>query len=204
MSWALHADVQAVVSSWSPPGPAAADARNRTLTLLRDGPVAMTRAHRPGHVTASTVVVDAAADRILLCLHARIGRWVQLGGHCEPSDQTLAAAALREATEESGIAGLVLNPVPIGIDIHTVADCSSTGRSVHYDVRYAALAPPGAVERISAESHALGWFRPDRLPEPLAHATAPLVAPALAAAQAIPPAPLPRCGHRPGCPDDAG
>jgi hypothetical protein len=50
-------------------------------------------------------------------------------------------------------------------------------------VRFAAIAPPGAVERISAESRDLGWFAPDALPTPLANATEQLVAPALAIAR---------------------
>ncbi len=41
----------------------------------------------------------------LLTLHPRFGRWLQLGGHCEDTDADIAAAALREATEESGIDG---------------------------------------------------------------------------------------------------
>ena len=45
--------------------------------------------------------------------------WLQMGGHCEPEDATLAAAALREATEESGIAGLTLLPGgPVRLDRH--------------------------------------------------------------------------------------
>ncbi|MEV1289025.1 NUDIX hydrolase [Micromonospora sp. NPDC049679] len=174
----LHADAVVVLGGWRPPNPAAATARDRTLRLLAAGPVAMTREHQPGHVTASALVVDADAARVLLCLHGRFHRWVQLGGHCEPGDPTLADAALREATEESGISGLRLHPVPIDLDIHPVR-CG--GGSLHYDVRYAAIAPPGAIERVSAESAALGWFPPDSLPEPLADATAQLVAPALAA-----------------------
>ncbi|MFG2105358.1 NUDIX hydrolase [Micromonospora chersina] len=173
----LHADATAVLSRWTATSPAAAANRDRTLALLAAGPVAMSRAHRPGHVTASALVLDPAGDRVLLCLHGKFRKWVQLGGHCEPGDRTLAAAALREATEESGIAGLVVDPTPIDVDIHPVA-CQ--GGSLHYDVRFAVLAPAGATERVSAESEALGWFPPDRLPEPLADGTVQLVAPALA------------------------
>ena len=122
-------------------------------------------------------MVSAELDRVLLCLHGRVNRWVQLGGHCEPEDDTLAAAALREATEESGIAGLRIHPTPIDLDIHPVT--CRFGPSEHYDIRFAVLAPAGADPVISSESKDLAWFRPDALPEPLADATERLVAPAL-------------------------
>ncbi|MFJ6195266.1 NUDIX hydrolase [Micromonospora sp. NPDC092111] len=175
---ALHADAVAVLTGWTPTGPAAAESRDRTLALLADGPTALEHGHLPGHLTASALVLDVTGTRVLLCLHGKFHRWVQLGGHCEPTDRTLAGAALREATEESGIAGLVVDPVPIDVDIHPVA-CQ--GGSLHHDVRFAVFAPAGAVERVSDESEALGWFPTDRLPEPLAGGTERLVAPALAA-----------------------
>jgi 8-oxo-dGTP pyrophosphatase MutT (NUDIX family) len=175
---ALYADTTASLTAWEPTSRAAADARDRTLALLAAGPVVLTRARRPGHVTASALVLDPAGDRVLLCLHGKLHKWVQLGGHCESGDRTLAAAALREATEESGITGLRIDPTPIDVDVHPVG-CQ--GGSLHYDVRFTAIAPPGAVERVSAESAALGWFPLDRLPEPLADATDRLVGPALAA-----------------------
>jgi 8-oxo-dGTP pyrophosphatase MutT (NUDIX family) len=177
-----------VLAGWTPTDADSGLARDRTLDLLAAGPVALAREHRVGHVTASALILDPTGERVLLCLHGKFHKWVQLGGHCEPGDRTLAGAALREATEESGIDGLVIDPAPIDVDIHPVA-CQ--GGSLHHDVRFAVFAPAGAVEQVSDESEALGWFPPDRLPEPLAGSTARLVAPALAALHR-------RAAHRPG------
>jgi 8-oxo-dGTP pyrophosphatase MutT (NUDIX family) len=179
----LYDDTVSTLTGWEAPTGAADDARRRTLDLLADGPVAMTRAHRAGHVTASTLVVDPAG-RLLLCLHGRMGLWMQLGGHCEPGDATLAGAALREATEESGLAGLRLLPDPIDVDVHPVR-CrprpdGAAQDSFHFDVRYVAVAEAGVTEQVSDESAALGWFSPDALPTPLADGVAQQIAPALA------------------------
>ncbi|GIE95875.1 NUDIX hydrolase [Paractinoplanes rishiriensis] len=183
MSETLHADALRVLSAWQATSEEADLCRKRTLELLAAGPMATTRAHRPGHVTASALVVDPAG-RVLLCLHGRLGLWMQLGGHCEPTDRTLAGAALREATEESGIPGLTLDPVPIDVDVHevrcTAGDGSPAAASVHYDVRFLVRCAAGSIEQVSAESSALGWFEPHALPTPLASATARQIPPALA------------------------
>lgn len=168
----LYSDATAVLGALST-GESA-----RFRDLLATGPRSVLPTAAGPHLTASALVVDPTRDLILLCLHGRIGRWVQLGGHCEPGDDTLAAAALREAREESGIDGLVIGPEPIGLDMHPVR--CRFGPSAHYDVRYAVLAPPGAEPVCSAESKDLAWFAPDALPSPLADGVVPLIGPALA------------------------
>ncbi|MET8245655.1 NUDIX hydrolase [Streptomyces sp. NPDC005202] len=132
--------------------------RHAYLEHLETHPHGLWKACRDGHITASALVIDPQQGRVLLTLHKKIGMWLQMGGHCEPADETLAAAALREATEESGIAGLTLLPGgPVRLDRH------HTPCAWHFDVQYAALAPEGAVEAISDESLDLRWFAYDEV-----------------------------------------
>ncbi|OEV00431.1 MULTISPECIES: NUDIX hydrolase [Streptomyces] len=151
----LHADAERVLTRWrSQDGdPAQEELREEYLRHLADRPDGMWKACSAGHITASAMVVDPRKNRVLLTLHRKLGRWLQMGGHCEPEDTTLAGAALREATEESGIPGLSLLPGgPLRLDRHR------TPCAWHLDVQYAALAPEGAVAAISEESLDLRWF----------------------------------------------
>ncbi len=159
----LHADVSSVLRSWPAPDLGQRALREAFLGFLAARPDATERACQPGHITASAVVLSADRRSVLLTLHPRIGRWVQLGGHCEPEDPTIAAAALREATEESGISGLVIDPIPVHLDVHPLT-CSLGLPTRHFDIRFLVLAPVGVVPAISAESDDLRFWPVDALP----------------------------------------
>jgi 8-oxo-dGTP pyrophosphatase MutT (NUDIX family) len=159
----LHDDAVATLSEWDAPDAGQARLRDDFLGHLAANDDGMWRSCVPGHLTASALVLSASLDRVLLTLHPKAKLWLQMGGHCEPADVSLAAAALREATEESGLEGLALAPVPLQLDRHAVW-CH--GGSFHLDVEYVAVAPTGARERISDESERLAWFPLDGLPEP--------------------------------------
>lgn len=101
---------------------------------------------------------------MLLILHARIGRWLQTGGHIESTDPSLEAAALREAYEESGLGDLTLDPSPLLLSKHEVA-CGPVRPTYHLDVQYLVLANQLISPEISAESLDIRWFHHDQLPE---------------------------------------
>jgi len=160
----LHADATGVLTRWRPPDDAQARLRSHYLRHLDAHPDGVWRECSPDHVTASAVLLSADRSRVLLTLHGKLGRWLQLGGHCEPDDATLADAALRESVEESGIDDLRLDPTPVLLSRHEVP-CGPVRPAHHLDVQYVAEVPDGAVAVASAESQRLGWFAVEDLPE---------------------------------------
>ena len=152
----LHDDAALVLKKYEDQ----ADLRQAYLDHLAAHPDGMWKACEEGHITASALIVDPERGRALLTLHKKLGMWLQMGGHCEPADTSLEAAALREATEESGITGLTLLPGgPVRLDRHPIPPPCHC----HFDVQYAALAPSGAVETVSDESLDVRWFAYDEV-----------------------------------------
>ena len=168
MTRPLVADARRVLAEWQPPAPDQAELRSRVLEFLAAHPDADHRDQRSGHLTASTLVLDDARERVLLTLHPMAGRWFQLGGHLEARDTSVPGAAAREAAEESGISGLVLQVGPIRLDWHDVTcrdSAGSPGPSSHLDLEYLAIAPPNAEPRITDESLDLAWWPVHTLPD---------------------------------------
>lgn len=142
---------------------AQAQFRERMLALIERHPH---DAHRcttlEGHLTASALIVDEGRTRALLTHHRKLGKWLQMGGHCD-GDANLAGVALRECIEESGIADLAVLPTPFDLDVHPIPARPGEPEHLHYDTRFVVVAPPGAQFVVSDESHALAWVRPDEL-----------------------------------------
>lgn len=161
----LHDDAMSVLSGWEHPEPQQRVLRDAYLTFLREHYDAMSRQCVVGHLTSSALVMDEDRTRVLLTLHPKVGRWLQLGGHNEATDASVRAAARRETVEESGIADVTISAEPLRLDRHPVP-CG--GRmSEHLDLQYLALVPAHAREVMSDESDDLRWFALDALPEPL-------------------------------------
>ncbi len=141
--------------------PAQAADAVRFTALLADAD-AFVRSRLAGHFTGSAFVVSADGTRAALMHHAKLGRWLQPGGHAD-GDEDLAAVALREASEELGLEGLALEAAgwPGGIldlDAHEIPARGAEPAHWHHDVRYAVRAAPGREAfAANAESLALAW-----------------------------------------------
>jgi coenzyme F420-0:L-glutamate ligase len=160
----LHANAVEIITAMQPEDVLEKAIREAFLGFLAARPDAVWRSCVPGHLTASTIVLDPARQAVLLTLHPRAGMWLQVGGHCEPDDPTVLAAAVREALEESGIPDLVFEPEPFALDVHPIT-CALGVPTRHFDVQFIAVAPPGAALAQSDESLDLRWFGWDDLPD---------------------------------------
>ena len=109
--------------------------RCRELAAMPGDPFA--RDHwAPGHFTASTFVLSPEGGELLLIFHVKLQRWLQPGGHVEPSDVTMLDAARREVAEETGLVDLE----PIGelfdVDVHTIPARKDDPEHAHHDLRF--------------------------------------------------------------------
>lgn len=113
----------------------------------------------PAHVTGSAWVVSPDRSRILLMHHRKHDQWFQPGGHAD-GQADITAVALRETSEESGVAPGNIRLVDGGIfdlDIHRIPASQLGPAHEHIDVRFLVeiddrLAVPG-----NDESHDVRW-----------------------------------------------
>jgi 8-oxo-dGTP pyrophosphatase MutT (NUDIX family) len=130
----------------------------RVLAFVGEHADCFERSLAAGHVTGSAWIVDAARTRALLTHHAKLGLWLQPGGHCD-GDADVRRVAMREAEEETGVKGLVplLGGAIFDVDAHEIPERKGVPAHVHYDVRFAFEADSALPLQISKESRDLRW-----------------------------------------------
>lgn len=128
-----------LLAQFSPRDAEEAEHRARMLSLCQAAEDPCRRDHFvPGHFTASAFVLSPDRDALLLIFHGKLQRWLQPGGHVDPDDLDLLAAARREVAEEVGVTELsLLTPAPLDLDVHDIPALRADPAHAHFDVRFA-------------------------------------------------------------------
>ena len=131
--------------------------KKQFLELL-ENPRAFFRDNLPGHITASSWIVDRVRQYALLTHHAKLGKWLQPGGHADGQEDVLAVSQ-REAYEETGLTSLTpLSTAIFDLDIHPIPERAGFPAHLHYDIRFVFEARIEEAFTISNESHDLAWI----------------------------------------------
>ncbi len=146
-----------LLAEYSPASGHEVMAKQQMIDFVESNVDCFERSNLKGHITGSCWLISPDENSVLLTHHKKIGLWLQLGGHAD-GDGDLLRVALKEAHEESGIDGIkVLSPAIFDLDIHEIGEHNGVPKHLHYDVRFALLAP-SKLFAVSCESYDLAWF----------------------------------------------
>jgi 8-oxo-dGTP pyrophosphatase MutT (NUDIX family) len=132
--------------------------KQKLKLFIENEPNCLLREHLVGHVTGSAFVINHLRNKTLQVHHAKLGRWLQPGGHAD-GHSNIAAVALKEAQEETGLTQLqVLDSQIFDIDIHTIPERRGVPEHLHYDIRFLVIANDSEPLAPNHESTDIRWI----------------------------------------------
>jgi 8-oxo-dGTP pyrophosphatase MutT (NUDIX family) len=153
----LKSTIRAALARYAPADERERGFRERMLALCDAAEPFSRTAFTPGHFTASAFVLSPDRRRLLVVFHRKLGRWLQPGGHIEPTDVSIVDAALREVEEETGVRGTIaVSDGVFDIDVHEIPARRDEAAHEHFDLRVLLVAPEVAVVA-NDEVEAVRW-----------------------------------------------
>ena len=131
--------------------------------LLATQPDLFTRENLVAHMTASSWLLNATHDKVLMIYHNIYHSWAWTGGHAD-GDRDLLAVAKREAMEETGVTEIrTISEDIFSLEILTVDGHEKRGVYVpshlHLNVTYLLEADPELPLRIKEDENSeIGWI----------------------------------------------
>jgi len=127
----------------------------------------MAHIHEKIDFTVSAYIVHPELNRVLLVMHKKLNRWLQLGGHVELNEDTDQALA-HEIEEECGLDVDIISAKPghtdpnekilYRPDFMNLHALSTPKGHYHLDLRYVAIAKTTELNPGPGESTQLRWF----------------------------------------------
>lgn len=159
----LRESLKTLLDDYARRYPAEPEVVARFREFVASGEELQGKANPKRQITASTWVVNRERTRVLLTHHAKLGIWVQLGGHTDEGEDW-TQAALREAQEESGLADFrLVIPGLFDLDVHEIPARKDQPAHDHYDLRFLVEADDAVPLTVSEESHDVAWVAFDDL-----------------------------------------
>jgi len=125
-----------MLEEYHPTDPQEQGYKKEIVSFIERNTECFERSFTIGHITASSLLLNAKGTKALLMHHTKLDQWFQLGGHCD-GNPDVRAVALKEAQEESGIEEMSLvSPDIFDVDIHWIPDNPKEAGHFHYDIRF--------------------------------------------------------------------
>lgn len=146
-----------LLDAYTPMYPEEGVCKQLMLDVLKHCDDCFLRSCRVGHFTASAFLLNKGKTAVCLMHHAKLDKWLQLGGHCD-GDPDILNVAIKEAKEESGIQNIrAITREIFDIDIHLIPSRPEDPAHYHFDIRFLLHAYDDDTLIKNHESHALRW-----------------------------------------------
>ena len=133
------------------------------LDFMQKNPDCLTRENQIAHFTTSIWTINKDRTKTLMVYHKIYDSWSWIGGHAD-GEEDLAAVALRELKEETGVENATLiNKDIFSLEVLTVDGHEKKGKYVsghlHLNVTYVAEADENQLLTINEEENkGVKWF----------------------------------------------